>query len=257
MTDATEHSATISADVNVQEGTLPCIFLNTLPKSASVYIHTLLKEGLRGEQGIISLGYFPYDLIDWRLLNEAVNRGMVTQQHVDPSPMNLTLIKAFLDKIVLHFRDPRQAMLSMYHHINAYRKKAPLVVHNMYPPIPEEYFDMAFSEQLDWQITNYLPACVKWIEDWFDVVDNDDDLDILVMTYEEFTKDNVAYIHRILDFYGISHDRFTMPDIKKETGVHFRKGHTSEWRDVLSDVQKQRAAEILSPLVIERLNLTA
>ena len=234
---------------------LPSIVLNTLPKSGSVFIATTLAQGLGLEFLAVSQGYFPSDLIEYRKMQELSQRGGITQEHFDASPMNLQILRRIRTRMILHVRDPRQALLSWVHHMDRLKKEGQAdLLWWVCPTPPEEYYDWAFGRKITWNIENYLPLCVRWIEAWLDAIAKSDHLQVLVTTYEDFAQDGEEFIGRILDFHGISRGRFHRPTVAKTLATNYRKGEAQEWRNVFSDRQKQRALEALPGMLMDRFH---
>jgi hypothetical protein len=237
------------------EHNLPCILFNTLPKSGSVFIVNMLAQGLNTDIDTISYGYFPFDLIDFRKIKEISRGNKITQEHLDASPMNIQILKRFCTRIVLHLRDPRQAMLSWTHHMNRIKREDKNdLLWWVYPTPSEEYYGLSLEKQIDWSIDNYLPICVQWVKSWLHMIKETPCLDVLVTTYEDFIADNNAFIGKILEFYGIPKEAFCAPTIDKTLLVNYRKGDPNEWREEFTEDQKKRANQIVSEPLLERFH---
>ena len=83
---------------------LPGIILVTMPKSASVFLWTLLAKGLSAKQLSISNSYFPSDVVNHLRLRELASGNAVSQDHFPPSDMNLRFLKQSTSRIVLMVR---------------------------------------------------------------------------------------------------------------------------------------------------------
>ena len=234
---------------------LPSIVLNTLPKSGSVFIATTLAQGLGLEFLAVSQGYFPSDLIEYRKMQELSKGGRITQAHFDASPMNLQILRKLRTRMVLHLRDPRQALLSWVHHMDRLKKEGQEdLLWWVCPTPPEEYYEWPLDPKITWNIENYLPFCIRWIGAWLDAILKSDDLQVMVTTYEDFIRDGEGFICRMLDLYGIPRERFRKPTVEKTLATNYRKGETQEWRDVFSDRQKQRALESIPEPLLDQFN---
>ena len=102
-------------------------------------------------------------------------------------------------KLVLHLRDPRQAMISWIHHLdritgNDYKSEHNLSVH---PAPDKDYYSFSFEEKVDWQIKNYLPQLNKWTFEWLTYAENKQK--ILVTEFNEM-KEIDDLICKIFDF---------------------------------------------------------
>src|SRR5690606_5588243 len=69
--------------------------------------------------------------------------------------------------------------------------------------LPADYPQWSFPDKLRWQIANYLPLQVAWIENWLQLADSQQDVNLLVTTYEEFAADPRAYVARVLEHFHI------------------------------------------------------
>ena len=95
------------------------IFLNTMPKSGSVYITNTLAKGLGRKHDAISNGYWMNDRIDESKLYKVSDKKLISQTHLPASSSNLCLYDRYTERVIVHVRDPRQSTLSWCHHLNA------------------------------------------------------------------------------------------------------------------------------------------
>ena len=92
------------------------ILLNTMPKSGSVYI-------LKSLAKIVDLktkhcGDPSNGRLSDKDLTAFSTGGFVVQNHLALSAENLQILEQLKPRMVLHLRDPRQAMLSWLHHVD-------------------------------------------------------------------------------------------------------------------------------------------
>ncbi|MBI3258639.1 MAG: sulfotransferase domain-containing protein [Ignavibacteriae bacterium] len=222
----------------VQKEQFPGILFNTLPKSGSIYITKRIAQGLNIKVIKMGVGYFPKDLIILPQIEELSFNGCFAQEHLDPSPMNLQILKKYLPKFIVHVRDPRQAILSLVHHFNTYKKLAPQILYRTFPVATEKYFSLTLEKQIDWVIKNYFPAYIEWILGWIEAQEKGDLL-IKFTTYEDFLENEDAFYEKILEFYNIPFSKFKKVNIPKDSSLHFRKGEKEEWRSVFTEKQQQ------------------
>ncbi|MGU9982501.1 hypothetical protein ACJ4V0_20905 [Phreatobacter sp. HK31-P] len=148
---------------------LPAIFLNTLPKSASVYSIETIAATVGKPLMTISAGYFPEDQVDFRQLDALIRSRAACQSHLNASALNLRFLMK-LERFVVTLRDPRQATLSWIHHLDRMRQDgAQDLLLAVEPALPSDYFDRPFEARLDHQIDHYLPLTVRWMMDWIAV----------------------------------------------------------------------------------------
>ena len=236
--------------------TLPPILINTMPKSGSIYVTRTVASSLGIEYSLKSLayGFFPnYFMIPNAL--EPFRRGdIVRQEHFDASPINLTLCGRYIDRMVLHVRDPRQAMLSWTHHVNRLLKLHPNSINFTIHHPPPDFIDWRFDKQLDWHIDRHLVSLVTWLRQWLAVAQTQSSLKILWTTYEELVNNERALFDRILEFHGIPMDRFDFRPPEKTMEVHYRSGQPDEWKAALTAEQKTRCADIIGRDLLDHFN---
>lgn len=168
-------------------------------------------------------------------------------------PIDLSALKSENAKIVLHVRDPRQALLSLYWHLHDDHQTE---------FVPDEtknwYYSQDMEVQLDWMIENLLPRLVSWIEDWVALKAEEDKtkdgLPILITTYEELIENDIALSIKILKFYAIEYNDSILSAPLKNKEVRFRKGDPEEWRFAFSATQRERISELVPTRLLERFN---
>lgn len=234
------------------------IILNALPKSGSAYMQATLAKSLDYKVLNITSEYIPQDQVIYKQIREFyVNNKKISKQHMDASPLNVQILKRFTNKMVLHVRDPREVLLSWVHHLNALKQEKSDLFY-FTPEPPPGYYDLSLHEQIDWNIENFLPAMVQWLDAWALEMDRqaskEHGLKILLTTYEELLTDELKLYHKILAFYGIPQDRFVYAPINKDRKVHYRKGDPNEWRQVFTEQQKQKIASIIPKELLQRFN---
>lgn len=225
-----------------------------LPKSASLYIFRTLAAGLGLDHVSIGPHGFPNVAFNPYLVARLAMPGTMCYSHADARLGNLVLINDLIDRLVVHVRDPRQAMLSAVHHLNQLRiRVGPSHVAEFGFPLPNDYFARPLAAQIDWMIAHGLPEFVLWIESWLDAAANPLFRPRVLFTrYEDLHSDPVAYFDRLLNFYEI---RWRSPDFRPppaQSGQHFRQGKLDEWRTVLTPAQQEAACALVPPRVRER-----
>lgn len=244
---------------------LPGIFLNTMPKSASVYIISWIAQSLNLKKIAVGLLLFPDDLVIREKLDVLVKGNVITQAHFPATDINLRFIGARMKKLIVHVRDPRQATLSWVHHLDTIHRQIDVqpgnwsAIEAVTPALPADYFRRTFEEKIDWQINNHLPLLVGWTVKWLNAQNEGlYGLDILITQFESFVTDPEETIRSILRHYGISEDRFDWSRAPaKSTEVHFRKGRIDEWRSVFTPEQRERAGKQIPEHLRARFNWNA
>jgi flagellar biosynthesis chaperone FliJ len=231
---------------------IPPILFTTMPRSGTYFISTLFAEGLRIKPTIVSNQYFPHDTVRYHALKELANGNYVSQDHFAASRINLTHISRFMDRMVCHVRDPRQALLSWVHHIEQYRGN-PETHLFIYPPLPADFYERALDGKLRWAVDNWLPLLVSWTEEWVRAADAGGPVTIKFTHFERMIEDTQAFAFEVLDFFAIPRDRFVPPKIALDEKIHFRRGETEEWRRVFPAVLRRRAASLIPGALAERM----
>jgi hypothetical protein len=244
-----ERSAMIAAPVCRPEPTAgPPIHLVTLPKSGSVYLWNVLSKGLGYECDSVSTGCFPRDVADWRKVRSTSAGGVIVQSHLDASRANLQILGHYLPRLQVHLRDPRQATLSMLHHLAGLWKKhrSRDVMLPVQPLPPQEFFEQPLSRQVEWMVEHYLPGCIQWIGEWLAVADGRvPGPAIHITSFEQMLQDEDALLRGTLEFFGIAPDRFAKPARDDAMMAHFRQGTADEWRTVYAPDQQAKAAGLI------------
>lgn len=227
------------------------IILNTIPKSASLYITTTLQTGLNATFYHVANGYFPHDYLSYAEMERFYNaQAAIAKTHLDASLKNQQLLRKFTNRVLVHFRDPREVLLSWTHYLqHLHNAKKLKYLYYVMPKPPDAYFQWPLATQIDWNIEHYLPEIVSWMQGWVNFYDQNmltqDDFRILITTYDDFRKDERGFYRMILDFYGIPEKQFKYTKIKQDMDLHFRRADQSEWETVFSDEQKQRISRMI------------
>src|SRR5271170_1728898 len=172
---------------------LPPILINTMPKSGSIYLTRTIANSLEIEYSLRSLasGVFP----TYAMIPTALERfrcgNVVRQEHFDASPTNLAICERYVDRMVLHVRDPRQATLSWTHHFNRLLALSPNGEHGTTHQPPDDFCRWPFHNQIDWHIDHHLVSLVTWLRQWMSV-ERTSLLKILWTNYEELVDDERA-----------------------------------------------------------------
>lgn len=231
----------------------PSILFNTLPRSASIFITTALRLMLQREFLMVA----EIDSADNAILPLAAacfaQGGVVSQAHLPATPHNLAVMNACLDRLVIHVRDPRQAVLSLVYLFRRQQAAGPDRI-RFQPPLPPDYLERSLAEQIDWNLTHYYPVLIRWIEGWLDVREQGGfDGQLLFTRYEDFHADAEGFYRQLLDFYGLTPlSREIVGYTPPEGYLNFRKGDPAEWREVFSRRQLALANALL-PLRLQNL----
>ena len=242
----------ISPDAE-EELAIPGVLLNTLPKSGSVFLMHTLSRSLQCGRMHVGNMYSLVDQISLEKIRRFVGGGYISQDHLAPSPENVQILEHFHCRVVLHVRDPRQALVSWTHHADdVYRREGEEALLLFPERPPAAYFSWDFAQKLDWQIDHYWPVLISWLVHWLEVRDTGR-LPVLLTTYDELRDDIVGLCRRICDFCGVADDRFRFVEIPKTAEYHYRLADGGEWLRVLSTMQRDRVDATLPPEIACRL----
>jgi hypothetical protein len=232
---------------------IPGVLLNTLPKSGSVFLFHTLSQSLQCGRMHVGNMYSLVDQISLEKMRRFVGGGYISQNHLAPSPENVQILEYFRCRVVLHVRDPRQALVSWTHHVDSvYRREGEEALLLFPERPPAAYFSWDLTHKLDWQIDHYWPVLISWLAHWLDVHDAGR-FPVLLTTYDELHDDIVGLCRRICDFCGVADDRFCFVDVPKTAEYHYRLADDGEWLRVLSPAQIDRVNATLPPEIACRL----
>ena len=230
------------------------MLVTTMPKSGTYYISKLFSEGLSIESRIVSHQYFPDDVIRQPELRMLSMGNCISQDHFGPSKINLTHIGRHVDRMIVHLRDPRQALLSYVHYLDTerFRQKEEETLLFIYPPLPDDFYRRDLASRIDWAIANWLPFLVQWVEGWVAVADWSGRPRIKFTRYEDLVTDRDKFVSDVLDFFEIPNELLTPLDIAPDPVIHFRKGEIDEWVRVFSSAQLAAANALIPTALASR-----
>jgi hypothetical protein len=232
----------------------PPLLINTLPKSGSVFLLRNLEQILEVDSIRIKWGGLTKASVADRALEKLAFGNRICQEHLPAHDHILAALELKVPRLVLHLRDPRQALVSWTHHINRAHEIGLHVstFHGVEGRLPAGYFDQPIGDQLAWQVENVLPTSCKWISDWLDVVEKPGELSILVTTFDELAADGRKILERILDFYEIDYDPQWIKVAPPVPGKrHYRTGG-ADWRSTYTPELLERATAMVSERERER-----
>ena len=239
------------------------VTLVTMPRSGSGFVSRSLVKGLGLEdltgqiryidEWFPDFGVFAYP--DYNASNEFVPMpdGIVVGHSaaLEPNLWNLSLTT---DRLVVNFRDPRQALVSWVHYME-YLRRSGNVNGLLQYRLPDGYFELSFHDQVEWQIESYfVPVNVEWIRGWVSADESPDfPCDVLFTKFEDLADDPHEYFARILSFFGIPDDAFEYPEVPEfRRGTHLRKGSVDEWKQALSSKQIEKVNQTIPGELFER-----
>ncbi|MCH9769302.1 MAG: sulfotransferase domain-containing protein [Gammaproteobacteria bacterium] len=233
---------------------IPGLFINTMPKSGSVYLMNTICKGLGFPflRDFLAPGYFPYYYLMPRKIEYILKNQLIRQEHFNASEINIHVLEDLKCRFILHLRDPRQATLSWVHNCNLLQGRARPHCYNYTIHLPfDGYKDLPLTKQIDWHIETHLKSMAEWLQGWSNYLDRAK-IDILVTHYEDLIKGEEAFFAKVMDFYKIPKGFFVYSPTHKDPTSHFRKGQADEWQEVFTDKQKARCDEIINEKLLKR-----
>ena len=232
---------------SISEYDLPFIMLVALPKSASTYLTRTLHRGLNIRWKETSCGSFPLDVLDHRKLLECSAGKTISRAHIDLNPTNSQLLRSFCPRMVLHLRDPRQALLSLVHYLLFKLDHGDSDFSTWVTPAPSaDVLRGSLPGAIDWHLAHQLQNMLEWTERWLAHAESGESPAVLITHYHELHENAQTVVDRILKFYQIPAWAYTPKDVPKDDGIHFRKGELEEWREVFNPTQQKICAEMMA-----------
>jgi hypothetical protein len=125
------------------------------------------------------------------------------------------------------------------------------------PPIPRDFRNRDFDDQLQWAVENYFPSVSRWIADWVDAADNGRaDFTISFTEFGQIVRDEKGFLAGFCAQNGIPvNERNQMFDHpKKEDKRNFRRGSTDEWRRIFSQSQRTFMRERMADSLFDKFS---
>ena len=232
----------------------PSILINTMPKSGTYFIGELFAKSLKLQKMILGKQYFPGDNIYQPKLHEFTGGGYISQDHLDPSPFNLEMLKRYDQKVIIHVRDPRQATLSYLHFLGTeqFTSNKDFTKLLIYPTLPTNFFDLDLPGKIDWGIANWLPCLMTWTSGWVNA--STENKNISFTTYETMVTSQQKFIKSVLQTFEIPETDFIQETVAKNNKIHFRKGKLDEWKSVFNEDQIQNANKLIDIRLAEKFD---
>ncbi len=239
------------------------ILINGSPKSATLYLATAIERLESCTRMRIATRGLWSSQVDVEAMQAflALPAG-VAQQHIAPTEYNIRLLREFgLTRFVLMVRDPRDVLVSWFHHlhrddIRAQHWHYALCLAN--DLLSEGWYALEREAQMDALVERAFPRFQEWIRDWVGIVDRSD-LAIRMLRYEDFTRDGRSGVEELLAFFGRQRPvaEAELPPVRADGGIdrttHFRRGKVGSFRDELAPHQVARLRAMIDDALYERL----
>ncbi len=225
----------------------PIVFI-AMPKSASKTIAKRIASALGTTIVLIARKrggqIWPASTtLDIREVLYALLTRKVLHEHCVADNTTVDQLKRVTDRVVVHIRDPRQAVVSMMHHFFDAEEDVDRFGIEAARINPENW-----TSTLDYLIDEVFPVLLKYVIDWHKV-SKEGPIDVSFVTYELFLRDPDQYFSNLFAIWE-SYPSLPVPDINQ----HFRKGESSEWRNILTKSQQERVNRAIPSVLLEEFN---
>lgn len=117
---------------NKQKKKISGILLNFMLKTADVYIWNAISKGLGIQTCRISTTVWPVNIaIPPAVKKFGEEENSTSHEHLEPNWQNKIKLSRYLDKMIVHVREPCMATLKFTYHINQEQR-------NMYYPLKDK-----------------------------------------------------------------------------------------------------------------------
>ena len=239
--------------------------LQSLPKSGTEF----LWEGLRDATGLprpqqnqtlidwyltgycdydeaISTGIFTSERLNLMPLGAAFAKGCVIGTHAPATHHNLCVLRdGRIHRVTVLIRDPRDSTVSWTHHLRAIGPRM-RDFNTLAQHLPNNYYEWPPEQQLSYQVRNFLPAAMNWIESWLDAQFHMPSITVQIITFDELANDPIGMFERVLSFHKCQNYDTTRIQPARPGSRHFRKGISGQWQGEFSSED-----QVLARLLID------
>ncbi len=173
-------------------------------------------------------------------------KNSVAQQHFVASDYNIELLRLFkLNHLFLLLRDPRDVLVSWYHHIT--RPDVPAWERNLYiaeAVITEEFYEKSTSARWGDLIFLAFPKFCVWIEDWLQTIESRKLTQIRIIRFTDLAAGGEAFW---ADVFSHINAELIPPKVHDPVASkHFRSGLSGVYKTEFNADQIQHCAEVMS-----------
>ena len=229
----------------------------SLPRSGSGWFVAIFARLFDLPIGRMCFGRFP----DLQAVPGWVARiaegGATCHDHLPANDENLGVLRECnIAKVVVQVRDPRQAMVSLYHHLNLENDHGR---RGLLPQLaPQHANARPIGEAADETVSALLGQVVDWIEDWLSVAASAAPPAVHFVSYEALKADPRRVFPEVFDFFAPPEEYRDLLEFV-ESLAHlktpsFRAGEVDEWRRVLSPRQLALTEDLVPADLLERFD---
>ena len=237
------------------------LFVAGLPKSGSSWVGNMLAMvpgyNLRSINDPQNKAFY-HDVCESIFSSLPKKSYSVMKLHTKCSGENLRIIRKYVKKVIITYRDLRDMCVSRYFHIKVDPRH----------PDYRAYNDLSLEDGISRSIDAVGGYYVSWVKDWLDAALSDKDT-FLTVKYEDLNRETHDTLKRILEFCAIRPDAALVDSlastrIKKEADLEgalkrdlpgklrssARKGIVGEWKDYFNGAHKAKFKKVAGDLLI-------
>ncbi len=211
-----------------------------VPRSATTFVRQALSRTLSFPIiPICNSATIYQQLIPEKLFEFVASPGAISGQHMPATEFNLRFLEAAgIKRISVQVRDPRDAIISWWHHLemaSAQQQTWQRYVHYATGLVSRDYASFTVEQKLRDIVQHAYPGFQAWMKDWARVIDSDRRFTVHVLRYEDFVADPRSAIRALLAFFGHTEDPI-LPSLDEgptDGGIKlmtmFRKGEVGSY----------------------------
>jgi hypothetical protein len=181
---------------------LPAVVVIAMPKSGSIYLKNALQKVLK----VPSVRFGGYGFTEPVVRPTSIPRMQlgfcVAKEYLPASDHVVATLRHAVPAVNVHVRDPRRALISWMGHLQERLDAGQTAEAWAFAErvLPDDYAPWSFAQRLGWHVEHVLPRLVAWIEGWVRVHDDpNEELEVVLSTFEELERDPAACIRSILE----------------------------------------------------------
>ncbi len=230
-----------------------------MPKSGGTYLANAIRRGT----GLIETYFGVFSFLDYsdfyvieNLLRRFLEGGCFSHNHMSATPRNVQLLKSCsVPRVWVHVRDPRQAILSSFHHhAGEGQGNGPIAVRRRLEIQQQNRLvEDAMGDELnnlDAFVEKLYPWLVKWIADWKTVNDSGE-LPVVFTTFENLRRCPTSFFADVWREF-LPPDMVPCESVTVQPDDRFRQGLVDEWKTVLNPRQRSRLMELTPSWMYDR-----
>jgi tetratricopeptide (TPR) repeat protein len=229
------------------------LLLCAMPKSGGTTISDTLRT--HGEYGhsptiaTMNINRMPYSRLAREAYLHSVHQPVILHTHLVANQYNMKIIRdSDIDRILVHLRDPRQAVISYFHHSQSGLGLGRCLAEN------DRYLSLGMQDRLIWFLRYYYPLFVNWASEWvkFEPWAEKYDVQLKITTFEQMIGPGQdEFLRDIFDFLGVPPAEGMRLGKKR-----YRKGLQDEWKAILDERVQQWLWNHIPAKLIERFGWT-